>query len=427
MTNIAANVFKFAGMKLQLQSAHLYTIAFSHKKLPLSLIGKLFLDPQSEQYFSQLKSIQNQFNASEIMHISTCNRCEFYIVSKENIIKNQAQKVFSEFYQHLSNEDKQKISEKLIFKKDESAVKYLMEVASSLQSMVVGEREIITQVRNAYEHCKSLHLTGDLLRLVMKKVIETGKQVFSETEISKNPVSVASLAARKLQQLNIPENARITAIGAGVTMQTFMKYFHQPKYQYTFINRTKEKSQLLQNKYGGNILSLDELKLSNETIKTDVLLVCTASPTPVINQEIYQKLFYNHSNPVIVDLSNPSDVADEVKNQFQFTHIDIQSLKKQAQENLIKRKQSVLHAREIIQNNLNEFMHIFKERCIENIISEIPQEIKQFKDKALNEVFKKKIEKLHPEQIEIIEEIVDYLEGKYNSVTYKKLKSILLQ
>ncbi|GAB4204040.1 MAG: glutamyl-tRNA reductase [Bacteroidia bacterium] len=413
-------------MKLSLNTQHLYTIAFSHKKLPLNLIGKLFLDASSESYKSVLQGIATHFSASEIMHLSTCNRCEFYIVSKKEITKKDAQTFFADFYANLNDDEKNKIGEKLIFKKDEQAVKYLMEVTASLQSMVVGEREIITQVRTAYDKCRDLNLTGDLLRLVMKKVIETAKQVFSETDIAKNPVSVASLAARQLQQEGVSENANVSVIGSGVTMQTFLKYFHLPTYQYTFISRNKSHSRALQEKYGGNFMSLEELK-NNGHLPTDVLIVCTSSPNPVVTKEMFDQLFAHSSKAVIVDLSNPSDVSSEVFEQCKFEYIGIASLKRQAAENLKKRKQSIIDAKNIIAAHLEEFMHIFKERCVENVIREIPSEFKAYKHKALNEVFRKKLENLNTEEQQIIREIVDYIEEKYNVVTYKKLKSILLQ
>jgi glutamyl-tRNA reductase len=413
-------------MKLKVQSSHLYVVAFSHKKLPLNIIGKLSLNTESENYKSILENIKQYFSASEIMHISTCNRSEFYFVTNQHINKDLVKNFFQTFYHQLTNEEKQRIGDKLIFKKDKSAVKYLMEVTSSLQSMVVGEREIITQVRTAYENCKSLELTGDLLRLVMKKVIETGKQVFSETDIAKNPVSVASLAARQLNEWNIPKNAKVTLIGSGVTMQTFMKYFHKENYQYTFVSRNKENSRRLQTLYGGHFMSLNELHQLNE-LPSDVLIVCTASPTPVVTTQIFDKLFSNHPQPVIVDLSNPSDVSDDVMFHRAFHYIGIASLKKQAKENLLKRKQAIADAQKIIQENLNEFIQIFKERCVENIIRDIPAEFKEYKNKAFKEVFRKKIENLDPSHKELIQEIVDYIEEKYNAVTYRKLKSILLQ
>lgn len=414
-------------MKLHLKSSHLYILSFSHKKLALNLIGKLYLNASEQtSYPSTLNQIKSFFSASEIMHISTCNRCEFYIVSKNLLNKEKIYKFIEVFYSSLTIEEKNKLKEKVIFKKDESAVTYLMEVASSLQSLVVGEREIITQVRHAYETCQSLNLTGDLLRLVIKKVIETGKEVFANTAISKNPVSVASLAARQLKNLNIDEHAKVTLIGSGITMQTFMKYFHQEKFQYTFISRNKENSHALQIKYGGNFMNIAELK-NQESLHTDVLIVCTASPTPVVNEEIFKKLFFAKQKAIVVDLSNPSDMDEEIFQKYPFEYIGIASLKKQAKENLQKRKQSVIDAQKIIQYNLQDFMLIFKERCVENIIREIPENFKEYKHKALNEVFKKKLQNLNTEEIKVIQEIVDYIEEKYNAVTYKKLKSILLQ
>ncbi|RME18985.1 MAG: glutamyl-tRNA reductase [Bacteroidetes bacterium] len=413
-------------MKLSLNTQHLYAIAFSHKKLPLNLIGKLFLDTSSENYKSVLESISAHFSASEIMHLSTCNRCEFYIVSKNEITKKDAQEFFANFYAYLNEDERNKIREKLIFKKDERAVKYLMEVAASLQSMVVGEREIITQVRTAYDKCRDLKLTGDLLRLVMKKVVETAKHIFTETDIAKNPVSVASLAARRLQQKGVSENANVSVIGSGVTMQTFLKYFHQSTYTYTFISRNKNHSERLQQKYGGNFMSLEELK-EISYLPTDVLIVCTSSPEPLVNKEVFDKFFANSSKAVIVDLSNPSDVAPELFDLFKFEYIGIASLKKQAAENLKKRKQSIIDAKNIIAAHLEEFMQVFKERCVENVIREIPSEFKAYKHKALNEVFRKKLENFNAEEQQIIREIMDYIEEKYNVVTYKKLKSILLQ
>ena len=414
-------------MKLHLPSTHLYVIAFSHKKLPLSLIGKLYLHLEDiSNYKNQLHQIKQYFNAQEIIHLSTCNRSEFYLVSQYPITKEQVQTFFTEFYNHLSGDEKRKLSEKLILKKDETAVRYLMEVASSLQSMVVGEREIITQVRNAYETCKSLQLTGDFLRLVMKKVIETSKYIFTHTDIAKNPVSVASLASRHLKTRTIPPNARITLIGAGITMHTFMKYFHQESYQYTFVSRKKEKSQALQQKYGGTSLSLEEL-ISRPFLPTDVLIVCTSSPNPIVDASLFKKLFPSHRKPIVVDLSNPSDISSEVFQQFTLDYIGLSSLKKQAQENLTKRRQSVLEAKKIIDEHLKEFLQIFYERTIENSIREIPAEFKEYKQRALNKIFRKKLQTLEPEKQQIIQEIVDYMEEKYKAVTYKKLKDLLLQ
>ena len=104
------------------------------------------------------------------------------------------------------------------------AVKHALSVASSIDSMIVGEREIITQVRGAYEASKSYGLTGDFIRLLTRKVIETAKKVYTETNIAKKPVSVVSLAYHKLRNLNIALDAKFVIVGAGLTNTTMCKF-----------------------------------------------------------------------------------------------------------------------------------------------------------------------------------------------------------
>ena len=97
----------------------------------------------------------------------------------------------------------------------EEAVEHILKVASSLESLVVGEREIITQVRKAYDFCNLLGLTGDFTRLLIKQTVETAKEIYTTTDIAKNPVSIVSLAYRQLRALGIKKEARILFIGSG--------------------------------------------------------------------------------------------------------------------------------------------------------------------------------------------------------------------
>ena len=94
------------------------------------------------------------------------------------------------------------------------AVRHLFKVASSIDSLVLGEREIITQVRTAYENCLEMGMTGDVLRLLIQKAIGAAKAVYTETDVATKPVSVVSLAYRKLKDLNLKLDARILVIGA---------------------------------------------------------------------------------------------------------------------------------------------------------------------------------------------------------------------
>ena len=118
----------------------------------------------------------------------------------------------------------------------EKAAEHFFRVASSIDSMVVGEREIITQVRTAYESCNELKLTGDNIRLLLRKTIETAKEVYTSTGIANKPVSVVSLAYRKLQALNVSQGARFIIVGAGRTNANMTRFLKKRK-------RTRKKRQ----------------------------------------------------------------------------------------------------------------------------------------------------------------------------------------
>ena len=112
----------------------------------------------------------------------------------------------------------------------EDAVNHLFKVASSLDSLVIGEREIITQVRKAYELCNSYKLTGDVIRLLVQRTIQLAKKIYTESDISKNPVSIVSLAYHQLKQKNINKDSNFIIVGAGKTISTMLKFLSKHGY-----------------------------------------------------------------------------------------------------------------------------------------------------------------------------------------------------
>jgi glutamyl-tRNA reductase len=143
----------------------------------------------------------------------------------------------------------------------EHALRHLFSVASSIDSLVVGEREIITQVRNAYEKCNELGLTGDLIRLAIKRTIEVGKEVYTHTNIARNPVSVVSLAYRKLRALNVKLDARFLIIGSGVTNTNMAQYLKKHKFaNFTIFNRTIANAEKLATELNGKAFSIKRFR-----------------------------------------------------------------------------------------------------------------------------------------------------------------------
>ncbi|MCA0430767.1 MAG: glutamyl-tRNA reductase [Bacteroidetes bacterium] len=397
-------------------------LAFTHKNLPLNLIGKLQLN-ETEQ-LDKLNQLKVQFSFKEILYLNTCNRVELFFVSE--LKQFNVSEIIYTLNNNLTKAEIKEIENACEIFKGNNAVTHTFKVAASLESLVVGEREIITQVRKAYEFCNFNGLTGDFIRLLIKKTIETAKQIYTQTNIAKNPVSIVSLAYRSLLQNGIKNNARLIFVGSGETNTLMATYLKKHSFENNVVfNRTLSNAAKLATKTGGKAYNLTELKNYKESF--DVLIVCTASNTPVIDNEIYTSLLNTDtSKKTVIDLGVPANVDATVIKKNNINYIDINSLKLKAEQNLILRQNEIVKCDEIIQNKLEEFLLLYKERKIELAFGELPKQIKAIKELAFNEVFSKDINGLDNNSKDVLEKVVLYIEKKYNAVTFKTAKDLLL-
>jgi glutamyl-tRNA reductase len=272
------------------------------------------------------------------MFLSTCNRVEFLVVTENEISEAVLSELYRSINSRISDEELKELIIGTSVYENEKGLTHLFEVSSSLDSLVVGEREIITQVRKAYEYCNILGLTGDVIRLAIKQTIETAKQVFTDTDIAKNPVSIVSLAYRQLRNLGIKNNDRVLFIGAGETNVSMSHYLKKHQYaNFTVFNRTLANAITLADSLKGKAFELADL--SNYKGGFDVIISCTSSQSPIVTEAIYKSLLQGDSSKkVIIDLAIPTDIERSVIENYDITYIDIESLKKQAEENLLKRQ-----------------------------------------------------------------------------------------
>lgn len=400
-------------------------LALTHKTAPLELIGLLHLDELNQQ--QRLTDIKLKMDLHEFMYLSTCNRVELIFKTTEETNSDFVKQLYSLINASLTDNQLHEIAQATVLYEGEQSLQHLFEVSSSLDSLVVGEREIITQVRKAYEYCHLLGLTGDSIRLAIKQTIETAKQVYTDTDIAKNPVSVVSLAYRQLRNLGIKTDARILFVGAGETNANMAKYLKKHQYaNFVVFNRTLNKAQQLASELKSNN-AYELSQLANYKEGFDVMITCTGAQEPVITAAIYKTLCTDTLKKVIIDLALPSDVAREVIEQNDIHYIDIESLKKQANENILKREKEIDACKQIIQNKVEEFKTIYQERKIELAFGEIPKQIKYIKETALNEVFSKDLDKMDEQSKEVLEKVLLYMEKKYNALAIKTAKAVLLE
>ncbi|WP_175635449.1 glutamyl-tRNA reductase [Pedobacter ghigonis] len=403
---------------------YLKVIAFTHHHIDLKSLGKLVICDQSLD--SRLKNIQAELPVSEIFYIGTCNRVEFVFLTKEKTDKEFVTRFLTVLDMGLPAEFMERFLDNVTVYENEEAFNHLLRTSCSLESLVVGEKEILAQIRRAYENCRDAGFTGDYMRMIMERVVKTAKEVYTHTNISKNPVSVVSLAYRKLKELNMCGNSRILIIGAGETNQNIAKYLNKHKYSnFSIFNRTLSKAETLAEELNGKAYPLTALEDFNEGF--DVIITCTGSTEAIIDEKLYAKLLNGDtSKKVIVDLAIPNDVASAVIHHNPVHYIEVESLKEVARKNIQERYNELVHAEDIISNNITEFFSVLKQRRIEIAMQEVPRKIKEIKNTAINGVFAEEISQMDEASREVLERVMNYMEKKYISVPMVMAKEILV-
>lgn len=401
-------------------------LAFTHKNMEPSEFGKLHR--AEEERKENIIALKNALQADELMYLSTCNRVEIIFVSSQPLGLNTIRTAITQLNTSLPQEEVEALCTFAECYEGPSAVNHLFRVASSLDSLVVGEREIITQVRNAYEQSHEFGVSGDFIRLLIKQTIETAKEVYTQTNIARNPVSVVSLAYRKLRDLNVPDHARFVIIGAGVTNTNMVQYLRKHQYSnFTVFNRSLNKAEQLAGQLQ-NASAYPLSEITNYHKGFDVIITCTGSELPVLTPEIYQSLLTDEKDrKIVIDLAVPNDLDPEVLKRFDVNLIAVNNLREIAEENLKARKQELDACEQIISARVETLELLLKERKVELAFGEIPKKVKEIRETAINEVFKKEIKELPEESVEVIEKIVAYMEKKYNAVAMKTAKDVLLQ
>ncbi len=404
---------------------NLYCIALTHNHIPVDRIGCFHVNDYD--YAQRLEEIKDFCDLQELVFLSTCNRVEFYFTTQQEVNLHYVHRFLQKFNPQLAVDDWDEIIPKCLVLKEQKVVQHLFEVASSLDSLVVGEREIITQVRNAYEKCQALHLCGDVLRLVFRQAILTAKEIYTHTQIAGKPVSIVSLAYQKLKENLFQQHARVLIIGAGQTnrlMAKFLKKHHFGSFE--VFNRSLEHAQTLASELKGRAFALSELEHFTEGF--DILISCTGATNHIVSSEIYSKLTQNDTGrKIIIDLSVPNDIDPNIRYKNNLTFIDIPLLQEIAAKNISERKKELHHCYEIIEHHLEALKRVYKERQVEIAMQQVPEKVKEITEHALQHVFAKEIEKLDEGSKAVLNKVLGYVEKKYISVPLKMAKGIMLK
>jgi len=395
-------------------------IGLTFKSASVSMLNQ-FVIPQNELE-SRLSLIKEKMGWNELIYLSTCNRIEFYFhttIHNHSVYKN-----FLTYWKpDLSPDLTSEVVKKLEITTGSKSIEHLMRVATSIDSMVVGETEVLKQVKDAHQQSIEWGLSGRQMHFMIRAVIECSKKAFSKTGISLNPVSVASMTYRSIKNFS-SNGGKITLIGAGEVIQSMIPYLSkQQKFQFHFVNRTETKAKELAVAFNGTFQSLSDHHLN--PVEFDVLISCTSADNFVFTLEAYQNL--SDGKRLLIDLANPKDIDPAIAQIKNVSLISLENIEKLAEENNKIRQAEIVKVEKIIEENISEFKQNLISRQIDSYFFEMPEEIENIKKKALDKIIRTKLKHLPVEDQKVISEFADYLSNKFIQVPMITAKKILIE
>ena len=329
----------------------LLAFGLNHATAPVDVREKVVFSP--DILVDALKDLRRQKNVQEAAIFSTCNRTEVYC-SLEEAARPAAVQWFHDFH-GLSAQDVQPF---LYSHPDAEAVKHMLRVASGLDSMVLGEPQVLGQLKDAYQAGMKSGSVGKLLGQLFQHSFKVAKQIRSTTAIGSHPVSVAFAAVRLAQQI-FGDLAGQTAllIGAGETIELVARHLHNVGLKRMIIaNRTLEKSQALAAEFSAYSMTLADIPQHLED--ADIIISSTASQLPILGKGAIETAIVKrkHRPVFIVDIAVPRDVeaeAGELEDVYLYTVDDLKDI---IDENMRSRQKAAAQAEEIIDTQVLHFM-----------------------------------------------------------------------
>ncbi len=404
-------------------------LTVTHKRTNLKEIGNFVIKPEgSVAVSSRLEELMAQFQLDELLYLPTCNRVMYFFTTNQEVDERFIAHFFQSVNPHLPIETLNALEGFVHLYEGQAALEHLLEVAASIDSLVIGERQILRQLREAYEQCRDWGLSGDYIRLAVQQAVAAAKATYAQTRIGEKPVSIVSLAIQKMLHAHLHKDARILLVGAGQTNQLVAKFLEKQDFQnISVFNRSSDKAQQLAAMFkSGRAFPLSALASYEDGF--DCLIVCTGATEAIITTELYAHLLQGDTGrKVVIDLSIPHNVAEAVTQAFPIHYIEIEGLRNLAKINLAFREEEVGRAQKLLYQYLAEFPGLLKQRQVELAFRNLPSDIKAVKQKAIEEVFRKEVELLDDNARELMLRMLTYMEKKCIGLPMKAAREAVLR
>ena len=359
----------------------------SHKSTSLEVREKFAFNKEKiDEIIANLKSLTPFDNG---IFLSTCNRTEFYSFCKRTDIK-----VFDQYLENLTGKNiNLRKNDQYLFSNND-AFKHLLRVMTGIDSMIVGEPDIFGQVKKSFQNSKEFLYLGSELEIIFNRAINLSKDIRSETELSKNPLSIASLVESKILEL---EKKPILIIGGGDVGRALIKRLNVRNYQLKLFNRSEITIE--------NIKSNPLKELDSNISDFQIIVIAASADSPLFD------LNNLSDNAVIFDLAIPRNISEEQKNSKGISILTLDEISEMVKANLKGREEAVKLAEDLITTNADsEFTKLKNRKNINNVQKKFHQEQSQIKDNAVENALKKLKDGSKPE--DIIEGLAEEIASK---------------
>ena len=367
---------------------------------PVTLLEKVMIPVPAMS--EALRVLSNHSDIREVVVLSTCNRTEVYAVAERF---HAAHTDILEFLCETSGLSADEITPHLYSQFDDDAVVHLFEVAAGIDSAVLGETEIVGQVRDAWDFAMKQGTSRSTLNLLFRYALESGKRARTETGISRSTASVAHAAVEMAEEiLGTLSGKRVLVVGAGEMGEGVAGALSRAGTEsITVLNRTVSRAEALAEKIGARVSEFESLE--TELFTADVVLACTGAGGVIIDHELMARVRNGVSTPLlVVDIALPRDVAASVAELPGITLRDLDHLSDWAQRGIDKRASEVGQVREIIGEEVKRFLLDQTQRQAAPLVAQLREVVESIRTAEM-ERFDSALAAMTPEQRELVESI----------------------
>jgi len=357
----------------------LICVGLNHQSAPIELREQLSQWPEADIRTDAIE---------ELVVLSTCNRLELYAYVADAVVvgsDDEARQALISLIATTQDLPVACFTSHLYTYTGEAAVRHLCRVAAGLDSLVLGEAQILGQVNRALQKAQAVSMVGQVLGLLFRIGIRAGRRARVETKISLNPVSVGSAALNLAHQVTGGlTKQQVLLIGLGEMGQLTLKGLRaRGVTNIMLVNRSRERAQAMADEWGGAAYSLDELPQA--LIKADVVISATSASEPILDVATLAQVMQQRADRplMLVDLAVPRDIDPAVKMLRGVQLFDVDDLRHSVDTALMARQQEVPHVEQIIEELLLEWQQQFQALQIRPVVVELRQKAEQIRQRAV--------------------------------------------